>query len=33
MLGAEAEAVEKRESSEDNEGRKVDCLGWEFNLG
>ena len=33
MLGKDAEAVEKRESSEDNEGRKVDCLGWEFNLG
>ena len=33
LLGDEAEAVDKRESSEDNEGRKVDCLGWEFNLG
>ena len=32
MLEEEAEAVDTRESSEDNEGRRVDCLGWEFNL-
>ena len=32
MLGEEVEAVDKRESSDDNEERRVDCLWWEFNL-
>ena len=32
LLGVEAEAKEKRESTEDKPGRELVCLGWVFLL-